>query len=366
MSADMRQIRLYQSTWADAQRLMKRWGAWGRYEGSCTTEGCTYLIEMSDISSSSAHHSPPSWVNWLLVHDRFNLYHWLGGRGAQFKASFTVRNGTIWRESTGIAVVASSRKEQKEDVFDRTLSVFAQSRQRLHPTIEDPFSFMGPDEQLAQHPFYRVGRPSGCMINCEIASINFSTRTPPAEIERLTSFNLSCFTRFNPCAELGDVLPAAKDWHLYDEEPSDPNPPTPNPLPKVSCGIPVWALARDARYVLVVEALATKTVRDHGFEEEMTEVRVVDSLKGRSPWLPGAIVAAYPFPGADYDSPTQKAEHLVPGRRFIMFPIGDDRRDQRVTKDSPITLDRCGLQEDNPEMRREIEKGFAQNDPLNP
>jgi hypothetical protein len=26
--ADMHQIRLYQSTWADAQRLMYRWGAW--------------------------------------------------------------------------------------------------------------------------------------------------------------------------------------------------------------------------------------------------------------------------------------------------------------------------------------------------
>jgi hypothetical protein len=36
--ADMHQIRLYQSTWADAQRLMNRWGAWGRYNGGCTSE----------------------------------------------------------------------------------------------------------------------------------------------------------------------------------------------------------------------------------------------------------------------------------------------------------------------------------------
>jgi hypothetical protein len=51
----MNQIRLYQSTWADAQRLMKRWGAWGRYEGNCTPESCTYEIEMSDVSFLSPH-----------------------------------------------------------------------------------------------------------------------------------------------------------------------------------------------------------------------------------------------------------------------------------------------------------------------
>jgi hypothetical protein len=55
LSADMNQIRLYQSTWADAQRLMKRWGAWGRYEGNCTPESCTYEIEMSDVSFLSPH-----------------------------------------------------------------------------------------------------------------------------------------------------------------------------------------------------------------------------------------------------------------------------------------------------------------------
>jgi hypothetical protein len=32
LMADMHQIRLYQSTWGDAQRLMHRWGAWGHYE----------------------------------------------------------------------------------------------------------------------------------------------------------------------------------------------------------------------------------------------------------------------------------------------------------------------------------------------
>src|SRR5215469_15332375 len=52
--ADMHQIRLYQSTWADAQRLMHRWGAWGHYDGSCTGASCTYKIELDN----SIHYTP--------------------------------------------------------------------------------------------------------------------------------------------------------------------------------------------------------------------------------------------------------------------------------------------------------------------
>ena len=46
--ADMHQIRLYHSTWADAQKLMDRWGAWGHYDGSCTATECRYAIEIGD------------------------------------------------------------------------------------------------------------------------------------------------------------------------------------------------------------------------------------------------------------------------------------------------------------------------------
>jgi hypothetical protein len=193
------------------------------------------------------------------------------------------------------------------------------------------------------------------MINCQIGAVYYSTHTPPAEIERLTSYNFSCFTRFNPCAELEDLLPAAKVWHLYKEEELRQS-----SLQEKPCDIPVWALARDARYVLAVETLSAKAVKEQEFNSEMAKVRVVSSIKEPAPWLPGAIVSACP-----YISPRQADEHLVPGRRYIVFPVGNDRRDQRVTKDSPLRLNRCGVQEDTPEIRRELEQGFAQNDTLN-
>jgi hypothetical protein len=177
---------------------------------------------------------------------------------------------------------------RRDDDSDKTLSVAAGSYQRLHRTLENQFVLMSGAEELAQHPYYKVGRPGGCMINCQIGVVYFSTHTPPAEVERLTSYDFSCFTRFKPCAELEDPLPAAKEWHLYKEDELKQS-----SLPKKPCDIPVWAMARDARYVLSVDAISTKIVKSHEdygeYHREVAKVRVVSSLKETAPWLLGSL-----------------------------------------------------------------------------
>jgi hypothetical protein len=224
---------------------------------------------------------------------------------------------------------------------------------------------MGGAEGLAEHPYYKVGRPGGCKINCQIGVVYFSTHTPPAEIVRLTSYDFSCFTRFHPCTEIEDLLPASKEWHLYKEDELKQS-----PLPEKPCDIPVWAMARDARYVLAVETLSTKIVKVHedyaDYHREVAKVRIVSSLKEPAPWLPGAIVSTDHLFWANNASPSSEDDHLVPGRRYIVFVIGNDDRSQLVSKDSPLRFERCGAQEDTPEIRRELEKGFAQNDTLKP
>jgi hypothetical protein len=388
--ADMHQIRLYQSTWADAQQLMHRWGTWGHYDGSCTAASCKYEIEMDSIDRYNPRIPRHAWVDWLLSHDRLNLYQWFGGRASGVRASFTVHDGTMWRQSTAMGVSVPRRRMRRVtgvdtilnfDDFDWTLSVGAVSYQRLHRTLGEFGVFMGDSEdELAQHPYYKVGRPGGCMMLCQMLVAYYSTHTPPAEIERLTSYNFSCFTRFNPCMHIEDLLPAAREWHLYDSEyESGPTVPVPKerplteysmPKPPPCSNIPVWAMARDARYVLAVEALSTKIVKVHqdygDFHQEVAKVRVVSSLKEPPPWLPGAIVSTDHTFWANDASPSSEDDHLVPGKRYIVFAIGNDERDRLVTKDSPLRFERCGVQEDTPEVRRDLEKGFAQNDTLNP
>jgi hypothetical protein len=380
LMADMHQIRLYQSTWADAQRLMHRWGAWGHYEGSCTAASCVYGIEMGSIASYVPWVPRHAWLDWLLKHDRFNLYERLGGRGSVINASFTVHDGTIWRTGAWIGVSVPTKRMRRENDFEWSFSVGAGSYQRLHRTLENPFLWMGGAEGLAQHPYYKVGRPSGCKILCQIVNVYYSTHTPPAEIARLTSYNFSCFTRFNPCMHIEDLLPASREWHLYDSEyESSPTVLVPKerplnesflPKPIPCSSIPVWALARDARYVLAVEALSEKIVKVHkdygDYQREVAKVRIVSSLKEPAPWLPGAIVNTDHYLWSKDVSASGEDEQLVPGRRYIVFAIGNDDRTHLVTKDSSLDFERCGVREDTPETRSELEKGFAQNDTLRP
>jgi hypothetical protein len=314
-----------------------------------------------------------AWVEWLSAHDRLNLYQWLGGRDVVFYASFTVHDGTIWRTGSGIGVDVPTRRMRRDNDWPWSLSISAESRQRLHRTIEDPFSYMYSEDQLAQHPYYKVGRPSGCKVNCQFEVVYYSTHTPPAEIERLTSYNFSCFTQFIACAHIDDLLPASKEWRLYDDPyQSSPTVPIPPPRPESSyvmpipppCSkIPVWAHARDVRHALAIEVLPT-TADDQKYDPRKAKVRVVTSLKEPAPWLPGAIVSALSY-GSGY-IPPEKGQDLVAGQRFIVFPVGNDEKHDILTKESPIKLDRCAVLEDTPEIRRELEKGFAQNDTLNP
>ena len=88
LMADMHQIRLYQTTWAEAQHLMHRWGAWGHYDGMCTSSDCQYTIALW-VTANTAR--------WLYQHKALSIYEWLGGRPEGVTVIFTVHNGTVWR-----------------------------------------------------------------------------------------------------------------------------------------------------------------------------------------------------------------------------------------------------------------------------
>jgi hypothetical protein len=171
--------------------------------------------------------------------------------------------------------------------------------------------------------------------------------------------------------ELEQLLPAAKEWHLYHEDDSAMQQSI--PLAK-RCDIPIWVIARDTRYALLVEGLSSRNVKVPGFsfvgatntitngpdfDKTEARVKVLTALKGDPPWTKGTVVLAYPYEGT-----TEAAEHLFPRKRYIVFPVGDDRRDQVLTKESPIELNRCGVWDDTSENLHEAERGITQNDGL--
>jgi|ERR1017187_9079072 hypothetical protein len=247
---DFQSIRLHRGTWVDAQALMTRWGAWGHYDGECTPSDCGYTITLSDPVTRVSRHANSD-TEWHLIMYLARAYTFLGGKISTFRVNFLVQDGTIWRSSVWLNLQVPAYANKDAD-YGYSLLLSARASDSLHAKPQGPW-ILGSDDQLADHPNYKEGRPSGCE-NCLSSQVTFTPYVSPAELKQLTAYNLSCLTRLHNCLDLPDVLPIVHEW-----EPARPLP-LQKALPE-HCGIPVFARARDATNVLVVDVLSSKVVR---------------------------------------------------------------------------------------------------------
>jgi hypothetical protein len=357
--SDMHQIRLHQSTWQDAQKLMYRWGQWGHYEGQCTETGCRYRIILEDVVWMLGGRASERVMSPLRSLHAFDIYRWLGGRPTRIEVQFIVQDGTIWRTSITMMLEAPPRK--MFDGYPYEIMVRTKSQQALRGS-EDGGRVLGSEDELAQHPYYKAGRPGGCTM-CLLAGVTYSTLTPQPEINRLTDFDLSCITRWNACLQPRDLLPAAREWHLYDYLDADYEDPAYTPGPPGPCDIPIWALARDADLVLRVEALASSGNRTT--LSQSVPVRIIASLKGPPEFPAGAIVKIHPYTFVGLDENPRVMEPLTPGKHYILLVTGESYGKMvPIDEKYGLPLNRCGAQEDTSDVASGLEKGFAQNDAL--
>jgi hypothetical protein len=353
LMAEMHRIRLFQTDWAEAQKLMHEWGAWGHYDGNCTAADCRYEIT---IGHSGFGVNEPGWFSLQLAQLQFRLAEILPAlRPSTLNVRFVIHAGTVWRQSALVVVNVPSGHWNGQGEY--SLIVATKSEDRLRRSPDDPW-ILGSDAQLAEHPYYKVGRPSGC-TNCMAARVTYSTHAPQGQIDELTNFDFSCFTRWQSCRWLGDLLPKAWEWRLYSYFEPGRSLASEIPSPPWPCDIPLWALGRDLNTVLVVEVLKVNRRKDwSGFREEHI-VRVDDVLKGVI-WRKGVVLDANPYQ-PDEELPYEGiAEKMEEGKRYLL--VWNDEHD-----DPPpfaVGLERCGVQEDTPYVRSELEKGFEQHDDL--
>ena len=209
--ADMNRINPNQGTWDDAQQLMHRWGAWGHYDGSCTATSCRYEIRIVNSSFYEPNVKRHAWLDWLFQHDYLDLYEWFGGRSAEVYVSFSVNNGIIWKKIVSVGYTVPRKKLRLNNEYELTLIVSVIGLQHKDETVGQ-FGILNSDGELSHYPYYKVISPGGC-INCNMKYVYYNDRTPPDTIKQLTSFDFSCFTRFNPCTEFAQLLPAVKEWN---------------------------------------------------------------------------------------------------------------------------------------------------------
>jgi hypothetical protein len=367
--SDYQSIHLNQTSWAEAQAIMRRWGGWGYATGPCTAIDCFYTIDISD--------APDRWLSDLSetrlrsAGVAFNWLYWiLGGGHTELLAHFTVQDGTAVQSSIHLIAILPNSRFLPDGI---PLFLAADSRASLGPRYRE----RGKYDQMAIHPDYIVGRPDACTV-CQAITITYTPHLEPAEIARLTSFDLSCLTRYHACTKLTDFLPAATPWHLWNDKPvilSESEaaafqlPPTALPAASTSptsrmspphpCNISPIILGRDARVALEVEVISTAKKTDTStpypsFPYEVSEVRLTRILKNASHESVSPTLQLDPFPGAEEHLP----EHLVPGRRYVLLLDPGP-----LTSGEPVYLNWCGALEDTPENLAELQTGFAEDKP---
>jgi hypothetical protein len=347
--ADFHSIRLNQTTWPEAQALMQRWGTDGHAHGLCNATDCAYDITVIGWPSLFWNGNGIA-TRWLSRLGRFPLLlEFVGMRFSIMELRILVEDGIVRR--TRLALVA----ETQEGGYGSALLVTVRSRAALDGS-DEAMHTVGADEELGVHPTFVVG-PDGFCTGCENISLAYTPQISDEELMRLTSFNLSCFTRLLPCFHLSALAPA-----LMREDATRPRDVPRNSVP---CSTPGWALARDAGAIWLVDNLTTAQVLDPDpfpgqaasvIEED--QVRLLRIYKGPPSIPPQTIIRFHPYSGVEYEA-RAIAEHLTRGHRYILFPSegGDWLKDGAQAW-------RCGVLEDTPANELSIEQGMALNDHL--
>jgi hypothetical protein len=355
LMADVQALKLRQSNWLEAARLISRWGKYGHYEGHCDASFCRYSIGLNSPGMALGNAG-----FWRHLDNHFVrltapfIFAYSGGRLATLLTTIVVQDSVVLRKSAVFIYDVPSTSSGSSGY-----SLIATSRATSRLT-SGGWPLIG-SEQLAEHPFYAVTRPGGCSF-CLMVNVTFTPDTPDPEMRRLTTFNLNCITRLRPCRSIEDIYPAAENWHLYDGtvggRPLPPNHAhTEHASLPLACRVPLFARGREAGQILSVTALSESQERQPGEVTEKATVRLNGVLKGETGYKPGELIAVTSRSDDEY-SPLAIETPLTPGKQFLFLTV------YREDKSHPLELDRCLVLSDTPEIRNQLEAGVAQNDSL--
>lgn len=346
--SDIHSLRLRESKWNDAERLMTRWGRWGHQEGLCSPQRCFYTVTLESPMMTAT-----SQTLALMSAFRLSPRQWAGGL-IRMDGMFLVQDGLIVRSGASIELAQSPLAKGAQEAGGGGSSVLVLSV-LSHGSLGLPEPWKEP--QRSRHPDYATWRPDGCS-SCVMGRVTYADSMPAEEAAKLSDFQLSCATRWNSCLSLEELDPAAQAWHLYSSPRADEVQNTASKPVPVGCSMPAYALGRDANRIVRVEALDDGIGRPRdcdGFEHESSHVRVLGAVKGESPWQIGSVQEVISS-GSSFHEAIRKPAHLVKGREYMLILGEADRRQD----DS--SLGNCGIIEADGNSEREVRRGVAMDD----
>lgn len=273
--ADIRAIQMGHSSWNDAQQIMRRWGAWGKWAGSCDSQGCDYQIALQDISSAY----PTYFLNRGKVEPRSpgrhyslwqrRLYSILGGRFVQVYAGVQVKNGIVWTKQYILGTSMYPRLPRTEDDWGYMLIAQAEGVTRF-PLDRDR-------DIVRTHPEYSVESETPCTV-CKFIRAEFTPFADALIQESSLDFNIDCITRWRACDTPAQIMPAA--WRIYKQQSERTQGNTISSPFK--CEVPLEILGRDYRFALLTEVMTTRTFHEPGVTRYIASLSSIRSLKNEA------------------------------------------------------------------------------------
>jgi hypothetical protein len=294
--ADIRSLQMGKSTWADAQKLMTRWGAWGNYEGSCNSTHCTYQIVIVAFNKHFWMDAP-----YLALGPRDSRR--LGIRGDAAGARLEVIDGVIWAKDYFVEIDVSTSDDGEEGEYGLEASA------RTDWRTERFANFLNPD-----HPEYSVGRPGACE-GCKAVWVRYTPFADPSVVNGLMDFNLACLSQRVPCLDQIDLMP--RIWKQVLAETQEREAARQEDGDSVyACPLSPEMLGRDKFNVAIGEV---SSVRKHSPYETASEVdfRLVERLKHATSWDANQIGTAVIHQG-DTKQWAGMTGHFLPRRKFIL------------------------------------------------
>lgn len=271
--ADVRAIQMGKSTWVDAQRLIKKWGAWGGYEGSCTVERCDYLVALRDSSQQFPAYFPSGHI----LHDSGRFWNWmnwpyrlLGGHVVEIGASFQIKAGILWTKGFEVEILRYPLAPTAVSDDRYVLAAIAHGMTNLHSQ-----GFVELPVDTPEYGAYLAPICSGC----NLVRAYFTPQADPHLIENFLSFDLSCLTRWVECKSAQELAPSmAKIAHeLYSGH-------VKLAVAGNADAFPLEILARDYHYAAIAVAIGPASLKPHLADTSINQpsFRILTSLKNHA------------------------------------------------------------------------------------
>lgn len=272
-------LQIHPGTFADVERMQRKWGRFGHWDGECTERHCIYEIRLRSwfqdrlddvgISQTGGPETDRAY-RWVDLARRF--YYWAGGRADRVGAGVRIHNDRMWGAGFGFGTAAYPGTGRNAGNLYVVFADVELSSRLLNSW--DPASNPG----ILGRGF-RTDYELQC-LGCQQVHTSVTLQTDPGVTERLNRFNFSCMTQWNACKHPVDLAPELwKQAVLVREGDLRPQSNQEEEVrDELYCQVSPTVLAREANDILLVQVLAARPT-DDAENGQTVSVEVLEPVK---------------------------------------------------------------------------------------